>query len=51
MNKLANNHIMGKENLFLLKVLRINVGMTFNHKNNKNDNNNQCYKQFLCQNR
>ena len=34
MNKLANSLIIGKENFVLLKVLRIDVGMTFNHKNN-----------------
>ena len=33
MNKLANS-LIDKKNFFLLKVLRINVGMTFNDKNN-----------------
>ena len=32
MNKLANSLIIGKKNFVLLKVLRINVGMKFNHK-------------------
>ena len=50
MNKLANSLIIGKKIFFLLKVLRINVGMTFNNKNNLKDNNNHCYKQFLWRN-
>ena len=32
MNKLENSLIIGKKNFFLLKVLRISVEMTFNHK-------------------
>ena len=34
MNKLANSFIIGKKNFLLLNVLNINVGMTFNDKNN-----------------
>ena len=34
MKKLANSLIIGKKNFILLKVIRINVGMTFNHENN-----------------
>ena len=44
MNKLANSRMIEKKIFFLLKVLRINVGMTFNHKNIKKGNNNHCYK-------
>ena len=34
MNKLPNSLIIGKQKFVLLKVLRINVGMTFIDKNN-----------------
>ena len=33
MNKLANSLIIAKKSFFSLKVLRINVGMTFNDEN------------------
>ena len=49
MNKLANS-LIGKKTIFFLKVLGINVGMIFNHKNNSKDNDNHCYKEFLWQN-
>ena len=47
MNKFANSLIIGEKNVFLLKVLGINVEITFNHKNNEKDSNYPSYKQFL----